>query len=554
MSKRFRELAPARTIAAMSSFYDDASSPYHLGLAGLVAGRPDITWDDRGFLGSSAPADGVGVISGGGSGHEPLHAGFLGRGMLGAVCPGHIFTSPNARQILAATRAADSGSGVVHVVKNYTGDVMNFGVAAAMAEDEGISVETVLVDDDVATDVGDGGSSPGRRGTAAAILVEKACGEASARGMALSDVAAIGRSVAARSRSIAVSLTGATTPGAEESFKLSADEVEFGVGIHGERGVERRKRTSITETVSEMIDRIHAAAGSPDRVLLLVNGLGGTAGLELSAILAVACKDLERRGVRIDRTMCGSFVTAWDMNGFSLTVAGVDDDLLELLDAPTSAPAWVPPAPYHGVPDVSDATINELPAADSGPEQKELSAWVGRVLDAFDELTALDRQAGDGDFGVNMKEALAPLELPLRGSVAEALRAIAESYLVRAGGTSGAVFGLFFSSMGASAGDATSIDDVDIAAASRAGLDAIVGLGGAKVGDNTVVDAIDPATRALEAGDSLAEAAKAADEGAEATAATAASKGRASYVGDAAKGVIDPGALVMAWFYEELAR
>lgn len=538
----------------MSSFFDDASAPFQLGLAGLVLNRPDVAWNDRGFVGLTAPSEGVGVVSGGGSGHEPLHAGFLGRGMLDAVCPGHIFTSPNARQILEATRAADSGAGVVHVVKNYTGDVMNFGVAAAMAKEEDIRVETVLVDDDVSTDIAEGDDSPGRRGTGATILVEKACGEAAARGLSVDEVAAIGRSVADGSRSIAVSLTGATTPGAEESFTLADDEVEFGVGIHGERGVERRRRTSIEDTVAEMVGRVHDAAGTPDRVLLLVNGLGGTAGLELSAILALACRSLEDRGVAIDRTMCGSFVTAWDMTGFSLTVAGVDDDLLELLDAPTSAPAWVPPAPYEGVPDVSDTMTAGLPAADSGPEQKELTAWAARVLDAFDELTALDRKAGDGDFGVNMKVALAPFDQPMRGTVGDVLRAIAESYLVRAGGTSGAVFGLFFSTMGAEAGDAESLSDVDVAAASRAGLDAIVELGGAKVGDNTVVDAIDPATRAMESGADLAAAARAAVEGAEATADTVATKGRASYVGDASKGVIDPGALVMSWFYEELAR
>ncbi len=531
----------------------------------MVAGRSDIAWRDRGFLELTDRDGGVAVISGGGSGHEPLHAGFLGDGMLHAVCPGHIFTSPNARQILEATRAVDDGSGVVHVVKNYTGDVMNFGVAAALAVEEGIRVETVLVGDDVATDLGDDDSDggegdgadsdgPGRRGTGATILVEKACGAAAARGADLEVVADVGRNVARRARSIAMSLGGARPAGAEESFSLEDDEAEFGVGIHGERGVDRRKRIDVADAVSEMIAEVHEAAGSPDRVLVLVNGLGGIAGLELSAILALACGELEERGAVIERTMCGDYITAWDMAGFSLTVLGVDDDLLDLLDASTDAPAWDAPVPYAGVPEISEAALEELPAADSGPRQPELSAWIERVLDAFDELTALDRKAGDGDFGVNMREALAPFDLPLRGTVGEVLHAVGESYLVRAGGTSGAVFGLFFEKMGAKAGDAESFADVDFAAVVRAGLDAIVELGGAKVGDGTVVDAIEPAVLALEDGASAAEAASAAVEGAEATADQVAGKGRASYVGEAAKGVVDPGALIMGWFFEELAR
>ncbi|MFC3850454.1 dihydroxyacetone kinase subunit DhaK [Corynebacterium hansenii] len=553
----------------MGAFFDDATTPYRLGLAGMVAGRSDIAWRDRGFLELTDRKKGVALVSGGGSGHEPLHAGFLGEGMLGAVCPGHIFTSPNARQVLEATRAVDDGSGVVHVVKNYTGDVMNFGVAAALAAEEGIRVETVLVGDDVATDLGDGNGDgggngdgdgvaggsggPGRRGTGATILVEKACGAAAARGAELGVVADVGRNVARRARSIAMSLGGARTPGSAESFSLADDEAEFGVGIHGERGVDRRKRMSVEDAVAEMIDEVHGAAGSPDRVLVLANGLGGIAGLELEAILALACGELESRGARIERTMCGNYITAWDMAGFSLTVLGVDDDLLDLLDAPTSAPAWDAPAPYSGVPEISDGALDDLPAADSGPAQPELSAWVERVLAASDELTELDRKAGDGDFGVNMREALAPFDLPLRGTVGAVLHALGESYLVRAGGTSGAVFGLFFATMGATAGDAESLSDVDLAAVARAGLDAVVELGGAQVGDGTVVDAIEPAVLALEDGGTLADAAHHAATGAEATADRVAGKGRASYVGDAAKGVADPGALVMARFFEALA-
>lgn len=539
----------------MRSFFDDTGTVFDLGLAGLAAGRGDIHRDPGGFLALDDPGPGVAVLSGGGSGHEPLHAGFLGRGMLAAVCPGRVFTSPNARQILAATRAVDRGAGVLHVVKNYTGDVMNFGVAARLAAAEGIRVETVLVADDLATSLGDSGgdgSGPGRRGTAATILVEKACGAAAARGADLDEVARVGRRVAAGAASLAVSVGGAGVPGGAGSLELGADEVEFGVGIHGERGVERRDRRDIREAVADMVAAAHAAAGSPDRCLLLVNGLGGLAGLELSAILVLAAGALEDRGARVARTMCGDFVTAWAMPGFSVTVLGVDDELLGLLDEPTTAPGWAAPARWRGA--AAPAAGEDLaPARARGPIQAELTAWRDRVLAARDELTELDRRAGDGDFGDNMAAALGAVPSPLRGDLAGALGALGESYLVHAGGTSGAVFGLFLSTMAARAGAAAGPAEADLAVLARAGLDAVVDLGGARVGDGTVVDAIEPAVRALEEGAAPAAAAEAARAGAAATADLVAGKGRASYVVEAARGVLDPGALVMAWFFEELA-
>lgn len=551
-----------RTLAVMNGFYDDPEDVIADGVAGIAAARPDITWESDGFLHFTGEADGdgrgegrVAVISGGGSGHEPMHAGFLGSGMLDAVCPGHVFTSPNTRQLLAATRAVDRGAGVVHVVKNYTGDVMNFGAAAKLAGEEGIDVATVTVADDAATS--DGGI--GGRGTAATILVEKVAGAAAARGDSLADVARIAQDVADRSATIAVSLSGCRIPGAEASFELGEGELEFGVGIHGERGVRRLDHPgSVRRIVDTLLDRLLPAAGDPRRVLLLVNGLGGTPELEVSAAFAVTARALDERGVDIARVVHGEFVTAWDMTGFSITVLGLDDgadDILDLLDEPTTAPAWEPPTAYADCPDVTLTGAEDLPDGDDpdGPGHRRLSAWVSRVLDSVDDLTELDRTAGDGDFGVNMRAALAPLASPLRGTAAGVLDAIGQSYLVRAGGTSGAVFGLFFATMARNLEDAGELEAETLAPAVRAGLDAIVDLGGAKVGDCTVVDAIDPAVRALEDGGGLAGAARAAAEGTEATAGTAAGKGRASYVGDAAKGVVDPGALVMSWFFEELA-
>jgi dihydroxyacetone kinase-like protein len=280
--------------------------------------------------------DQVGVLSGGGSGHEPLHNGFVGRGMLDASVPGGIFASPTALQVEAATNAIDRGLGVVHIVKNYTGDVMNFGLAADLAS---AAVETVLVDDDVATESEDG---PGRRGTAAVIAVEKICGAAAARGAALQEVADLGRRVAAGSRSMAVALHAPTHPGqTRPSFDLGAGEIELGVGIHGERGVGRRPHAPAAELAEALLgpvaEGLRVARG--ERVLVIVNGLGSTHGLELSVMFGEAARLLDERGVEVARALVGAYVTALDMSGCSLTLVRLDDELAGLWDAPVRTPA-----------------------------------------------------------------------------------------------------------------------------------------------------------------------------------------------------------------------
>ncbi len=286
-----------------------------------------------------ARADQVGVLSGGGSGHEPLHTGFVGRGMLDAAVPGGIFASPTALQVEAATTAIDRGRGVVHIVKNYTGDVMNFGMAAEMTSIAGIRVESVLVDDDVATDSEDG---PGRRGTAAVVAVEKICGAAAARGASLEEVAELGRRVAAGSRSMAVALHAPTHPGqTRPSFDLEPDEIELGVGIHGERGVGRRAHAPASELAEALLGPVAAGLGlgGGERVLVLVNGLGATHGLELHVMFAEAARLLDRRGIAVERALVGPYVTSLDMSGCSLTLVRLDDELVELWDAPVRTPA-----------------------------------------------------------------------------------------------------------------------------------------------------------------------------------------------------------------------
>ena len=280
--------------------------------------------------------DQVGVLSGGGSGHEPLHTGYVGRGMLDAAVPGGIFASPTALQVEAATTAIDRGAGVVHIVKNYTGDVMNFGMAAEMAPAD---VESVLVDDDVATESEDG---PGRRGTAAVVAVEKMCGAAAARGASLQEVAELGRRVAAGARSMAVALHAPTHPGqTRPSFDLGAGEIELGVGIHGERGVGRRPHAPASELAAALLDPIARALSlqGGERLLVIVNGLGATHGLELNVMFAETAQLLDGRGVEVERALVGPYVTALDMSGCSLTLVRLDDELVELWDAPVRTPA-----------------------------------------------------------------------------------------------------------------------------------------------------------------------------------------------------------------------
>lgn len=536
-------------VNSVDSFLSDA-------LRGFVAANPGITWHrDPGFLAreTATPPGRVALVSGGGSGHEPMHSGLIGEGLLDAVCPGLIFTSPNALQIAAAAKHVHSDAGVLHIVKNYTGDVMNFRIARDMARDEGIDTDFVLVADDVATESDDG--SPGRRGTGATIVVEKICGAAAAEGAALGDLAALGKRVADNARSMSVALTACTVPGADEpSFDLGDDEMELGVGVHGESGADRTQWRPAGEIVHALMERINASLqlSEGDDVLVVVNGLGGTHPLELHLVFGHVLDELDKLDVRVTRSLVGTMVTALDMRGASVTVVRVDDEMVRLWDAPTDAPAW--PRLVAAAPDPLTDTSFADPhdTADSGPECGWLSAFVDRVRDSIDDLTALDRQAGDGDFGVNMSAALQHFSSPLRGSDADVLDAISQSYLVRAGGTSGAVFGTLFRELSKGFADH---DDFTAAltAGTQAALDAIVELGGAEVGDNTVVDALHPANDALQQGHSLQKVAETATEGAESTKDRVARKGRASYVGDAGKDVIDPGALVVSWLFEAAA-
>jgi dihydroxyacetone kinase-like protein len=328
----------------MKKFLDDPENAVRDTLAGLAAAHPDRLRVDpelRLVTRAGEPRSGkVGLVSGGGSGHEPLHAGYVGTGMLDAACPGEVFTSPVPDQILAATKAADTGAGVVHIVKNYTGDVLNFQLAAELAADENIRVETVLVDDDVAVE--DSTFTAGRRGTGATVFVEKLTGALAERGDDIDAVTALGRRVVASSRSFAVALTAATTPASgEPGFELAADEIEIGVGIHGEPGRESGKHRSASELAQLMTDAVlrELPSVSGSATIVMVNGMGGTPLMELYLLYGRIAPLLEKRGVTIARNLVGNYITSLDMAGASLTVCLADPELLDLWDAPVDTPA-----------------------------------------------------------------------------------------------------------------------------------------------------------------------------------------------------------------------
>jgi phosphoenolpyruvate---glycerone phosphotransferase subunit DhaK len=311
-------------------------------LEGLAAAHPSLSVDvhNKVITRAAAPRRGkVGLVSGGGSGHEPLHGGFVGHGMLDAACPGEVFTSPVPDQMMAATKAVDGGAGVLHVVKNYTGDVLNFQMAAALAADDGIEVASVVTDDDVAVE--DSLYTAGRRGTGATVFVEKIAGALAEQGADLSAVAAVAREVNERSRSFGVALSSCTIPAAgKPGFQLGDAEIELGVGIHGEPGRARGAHVAASELAGMALDAIGADMPIDGQdLLVMLNGMGGTPLLELYLMFNEVRKYLEAHGARIARNLVGNYITSLEMQGFSVTVCQLTGELARLWDAPVDTPA-----------------------------------------------------------------------------------------------------------------------------------------------------------------------------------------------------------------------
>lgn len=513
----------------------------------------------------------VAVLSGGGSGHEPAHASYVGEGMLTAAVAGDVFTSPSSDAVLAGLRAVTGEAGALLIVKNYTGDRLNFGLAAEILRGEGKPVEIVVVADDVA--LRDTVPKARRRGIAGTILVHKIAGAAAERGDDLAEVARLTSAAAADLGSMGLALEPCIVPAAGKAgFTLGESEIELGLGIHGEPGVRRAPMQPAAALVGILLSAIadDLALKRGERCVLLVNGLGGTPPMELDVVAREALAQAGSRGLVIERAWTGTLLSALDMRGCSLSLLRVDDERLALLDAPTGAPAWP-----------SGGSLNQdiyLPAAEA-PTKREQDAPVPADMEAMRritlavmsamsaaeaELTDLDARAGDGDLGASLaRGAEAVRALPTGAWIdpPTALRSMAEALRRAIGGSSGPFYatGLMRAARELSTGAS---DAPAIATAFEAACDAIAELGGAQEGDRTMLDALRPAARALStslaAGESLptafAKAEEAARKGAEVSAQMLPRLGRASYLGERALGIPDAGAIAVSIWLRAIAE
>ncbi|MDY7232480.1 dihydroxyacetone kinase subunit DhaL [Hyalangium rubrum] len=514
----------------------------------------------------------VAVISGGGSGHEPAHAGYVGPGMLHAAVAGDVFTSPSTDAVLAAIRAVAGPAGALLVVKNYTGDRLNFGLAAELARAEGIPTEVVVVADDVA--LRDTVEPARRRGIAGTVLVHKVAGAAAALGASLAEVAREAAATAAELGTMGVALGPCTVPAAgRPGFTLDPGEMELGLGIHGEQGVRRVPLQPADALVDTLLATIleDRRIGAGDRVALLVNGLGGTPPMELAIVARRALAVLREREVLVERAWSGSFLTALEMPGCSLTLLKVDDARLRQLDAETSAPAWPRNGKLAPVRRVSPRAPAQPAAVEAHPEHPGMVRFKQAVLavaDAFEaaetRLTELDSAAGDGDLGISLARGAAALRaLPESSwsSPHRALTAIGNALRRSIGGSSGPFYATALLRAARHLADETP-NAMAWAEAFRVAVEAVAELGGARPGDRTMLDALHPAAdmfaRALKSGQSPAQAWEAsvleAEKGAEATTRMKPRLGRASYLGERALGVPDAGAAAVVVWMKPLSQ
>lgn len=513
----------------------------------------------------------VAVLSGGGAGHEPAHAGYVGEGLLDAAIAGDVFTSPSTDAVLSGIRAVAGPAGAVLVVKNYTGDRLNFGLAAELARAEGIPCEIVVVADDVA--LRDTVPPERRRGIAGTVLIHKIAGAAAARGLPLGEVAGMARAAAENLGSMGVALGACTVPAAgRPGFTLEEDAVELGLGIHGEQGVRRAPLQPADTLVDTLLDSILTDLGlrAGESAALLVNGLGGTPPMELAIVARHALARLRREGIEVPRAWCGNYLTAIEMPGCSLSLLRLDADRLALLDAPGHAPAWLADGRV-AEPRILPALPSPAPREATAPGSlaPALRGGLERVAAALEkaeaELTALDSAAGDGDLGLSMARGAAALRaLPETAfaTPATGLAHMGEALRRAIAGSSGPFYAVALLRAARRLEGREAPDATDWAAAFREAVEAIAALGGARPGDRTMLDALHPAAEAFSDAtargsglrDAWGEAVAAAEAGLQATATMQPRLGRAAYLGDRARGQPDAGAAGVLVWMRALAR
>ncbi|KTF04210.1 MULTISPECIES: dihydroxyacetone kinase family protein [Trueperella] len=549
------EKFPAEAVAGFAAAYSTYVQPVHGGVVRTGA----------------SPKGEVSIVVGGGSGHYPAFAGWVGQGMAhGAVC-GNIFSSPSASQATSVCRAADNGGGTIIMFGNYAGDVLHFGNAAEQLRAEGQDVRIFTISDDIASNTPE--NHLDRRGIAGDLLVVKAAGAAAAEGMSIDDVEAVAVRANARTRTLGVAFTGCTFPGATEPlFEVAPGTFGLGLGIHGEPGISEHEMMSCDDIAAMIIDKLleeepaRGEAGYEGRVAVLVNGLGATKYEEMFVFYGAVKRMLEDRGLTIVGPVVDEQVTSLDMAGISLSLMFLDDELERLWLAPADTPAYRVGSVDAGSAErrvVADEEQAEIEAG--APESAEQAKVIARVLAAFEErareveheLGHMDSVAGDGDHGQGMvlgatAAAKAAREAVEAGAGARTLLARAgAAWSEGAGGTAGALWGGALAKVGAGLSDDAATDDAGVKAAVVDGVRSFVTMGGAAVGDKTIVDASEPFADALagtdaELVDAWADAADAAEEAAAGTANFAAKKGRARTHGDKSVGTPDPGATSFA--------
>ena len=528
----------------------------------------------------------VTLVSGGGMGHEPAHLGYVGTGMLDAAVGGAIYTSPAVDRISAGIEAvAPDATGVLLVVTNYTGDVINFRLAEEAAREEGVACDHVVVNDDVA--VGTPTQREQRRGVAGTVFVHKCAGAAAEAGEPLAEVKRVAEKVIDNVRTMGVAIAPCTVPAAgKPGFTLADDEMEIGVGIHGEPGIRREKMEPVDAMVDEILDHVLADIDyAGHEVAVLVNGAGGTPDYELALVANHVHDVLSARHVGVWHTYMGNYLTSLEMRGFSVSLLRLDDELKDLLSAPADTPAWqqgeanlaedAAPEEDAAPKQVAASEASNVPAAEATGATKAVIDVISAVADAMgahkDELTELDQPIGDSDHGINMARGFSAARALLPSLAGEApaavLKKVGSTLVSKVGGSSGPLYGTLFRKVGvALKGDDSLASDENAVRCLAAGLSkAFVGiedLGGAKPGDKTMLDAIQPAMEALEHArgedaplvEALAQAADAAEAGAEATVPLQARKGRASYLGERSVGHKDPGAASFALLMRTVAN
>ncbi|RWL85264.1 MAG: DAK2 domain-containing protein [Mesorhizobium sp.] len=491
----------------------------------------------------------VAVVSGGGAGHEPSHAGFVGAGMLTAAISGEIFASPSVEAVLAAIRATTGPAGCLLIVKNYTGDRLNFGLAAEKARAEGLAIEMVIVADDIALpDI----AQP--RGVAGTLFVHKIAGHLSESGHDLASVAAAARAAAKDIVSLGISLSSCSIPGQAHEERFGAEDGELGLGIHGEPGVERIALEAASKLVAIMAERLAARLDPHSRYALLINNLGSVPPLEMSLIANAVLSSSLAKAVALTIGP-GHLMTALNMNGFSLSLIKLDAEREKALLAPVGLHAWLPAKPVRAPVVVAMAKpvtgTATKPASRDAAAERLIKAVCQKLISLEEPLNALDAKAGDGDTGSTVATgARSILEridaLPLADTAATAA-AIGDTLGTSMGGSSGVLLSIFFTAASQSLGAGAPLGK-----ALLAGLDRMTFYGGAKVGDRTMVDALEPALNVLDAS-GLEAAAEAARQGAEATAAMQKAKaGRSAYIGRQLD-TADPGAFAVAEVFAAVA-